>query len=115
MKQSEVEDFFRDDVSHFWGLINVDKIAGISGLQSVYTFLHLTFQEYLAAYLLSKLSMKEQIEVIDKYGKKDQMRVVWKFFCGLVDDLSPFQKLASAQSKENDLFMIKCSSTIDYM
>ncbi len=72
--------------------------------------LHLTFQEYLAAYYLSKLPVEEQNRVIDKHGKKNHLQEVWKFFCGLVDDVSPFQRLAVlTQSKENDLFMIKCA------
>ena len=93
------------------GLIIVDRMAGAFGKENLYSFLHLTFQEYLAAYHVAKLSEEEQIEVIDLYGKELSMQVVWKFYCGILklDD-----KLAAKFGQlmlyaEDDLFKVQCA------
>ena len=92
------------------GLVTIDCTAGLYGHQDLYTFLHLTLQEYLAAYHISKLEEEEQAKVISKYGKEKHMRVVWKFYCGLVsfkNSLSNFKKIL--KSVDNDLFIIQCA------
>ena len=92
------------------GLVTIDCTAGLYGYCDLYTFLHLTLQEYLAAYHISKLEEEEQAKVISKYGKKKHMRVVWKFYCGLVsfkNSLSNFKEIL--KSVDNDLFNIQCA------
>ena len=112
MKHSEVKDFLKDvrSSSKSLGLINVDRISMISGFQDLYTFLHLTFQEYLAAYHISQLEEEEQTKVIKTYGKKKHMQVVWKFYCGIDISLTKFEELMkSSQSHDNDLFQVQCA------
>ena len=70
--------------AEYLGLITVDKLALRYGKQELYTFLHLTFQEFLAAYHISHLEEEEQARLIDEYGSAKQMQAVWKFYCGLV-------------------------------
>ena len=67
------------------GLVTTDIIATTKGFQNSYTFLHLTLQEFLAAYHVSKLCLTEQMEVIDKYSSFIGMLTVWKFYFGLVN------------------------------
>ena len=67
------------------GLVTTDIIARLNGFQNSYTFLHLTLQEFLSAYHISKLSLTEQMEVIDKYSSFIGMQTVWKFYFGLVN------------------------------
>ena len=74
MKKSEVCDFFTGNKS--LGLITIDCMANKCGFDNLYTFLHLTFQEYLAAYHISKLEEDEQLKVIREYGKSKSMYVV---------------------------------------
>ena len=65
------------------GLVTIDFMADQYGLQKLYTFAHLTFQEYLAAYHIASFDEEKQMEVMREYGKEGHMQVVWKFFCGL--------------------------------
>ena len=67
------------------GLATTDITARLNGFQNSYTFLHLTLQEFLAAYHISKLFPKEQMELIDKYSSFIGMLTVWKFYFGLVN------------------------------
>ena len=49
----------------------------------IYTFLHLTLQEYLGAFYFSQLSTNEQKEYFAEYSSLKQMNVVWRFVSGL--------------------------------
>ncbi len=65
------------------GLISVDEKATICGFQNLYSFFHLTFQEFLAAYHISRQTIEEQLAIIQSHGSKEYMYVVFKFYCGL--------------------------------
>ena len=68
------------------GLVTIDVSARWSGeIQNSYSFLHLTLQEFLAAYHISKTSQEMQKDVIVQYHGKVHMRNVWKFYFGLVN------------------------------
>ena len=116
MKKSEL-DFFMDltSGSESLGLITVDRMASKCGYDNLYTFLHLTFQEYLAAYHISELEEDKQLKVIKEYGKSKSMYVVWKFFCGLVKfqegNAQKFESLLTYKSKllKGDMFSVRCA------
>ena len=113
MRKSEVRDFFTGNKS--LGLITIDCMASKCGFDNLYTFLHLTFQEYLAAYHISKLEEDEQLKVIREYGKSRSMYVVWKFFCGLVKfqegNAHKFESLLQCKSRllKGDMFSVRCA------
>ena len=48
----------------FQGLLATDRTDKYYGLKDVFTFLHLTIQEYLAAYYLVSLDEDQQTEII---------------------------------------------------
>ena len=65
------------------GLVTIDSTAELFGIEDLYTFLHLTFQEYLAAFYLAGLEDEEQVLSKAK-DKQANLQMVWKFYCGVV-------------------------------
>ena len=85
---AETELIFQDLPSDFdpLGLMQtcpelyVDKGASVS-----YNFLHLTLQEYLAAYHLSQQSRDEQVAFMREHIKNIKVKVVVRFLAGLTE------------------------------
>ena len=50
-----------------------------------YNFLHLTIQEYFAAYHMSQQSTEEQVKMLKLYQNDTSMKMVLKFFAGLTN------------------------------
>ena len=71
------------------GLVVIDRFIMKHGLDESFTFLHLTFQEYLSAVHISDLGETEQLNVIRENSSKVHLSVVWKFLCGLMNFTSP--------------------------
>ena len=93
------------------GLITVDRTADLYGFKDIYTFPHLTFQEYLTALHISKLSDEEQMKLIQEHIHADHMLVVWKFYCGLVQfgiQNNTFKAILDGRNKKA-LFHIQCA------
>lgn len=112
MQQAEVQSFFKIfSEKDSLGLLAIDRLAKRCGFQKLFTFLHLTFQEFLGAYYISNLEKGKQMELIEKFGKAKQMQQVWKFYCGLVQfngECGRFKALTS-NSEYGTLFNIQCS------
>ena len=97
------------------GLVTTDLSPQLSGeYRNSYSFLHLTLQEFLAAYHISKASLEKQKEVIKQYSDTVHMRNVWKFYFGLAkfeNDLlvSILAKTFFKSHYIDTLFSIQCA------
>ena len=81
---SEVNDSFRvDPHGEYLGLITTDEQYALYGLDETYSFLHLTLQEFLAAYHLTELNEDELIKCVKQYIRKPHMFEVFKFYFGI--------------------------------
>ena len=92
------------------GLVTIDSTAEWFGMTDFYAFLHLTFQEYLAAFYLSQLDSES--EVIRKTkGLKVNLRMVWKFYSGIVqfDKDSLILKSLMSDSETDMLYKVQCA------
>ena len=79
------------------GLIVIDSTIGLYGYKDVYTFLHLTFQEFLAAFYIKNLEDSEQLKIIEYLGHHKQYQAI-KFYFGLVNTekkIDQFKKFLS--------------------
>ena len=104
IQQEEVKAILKaDTIDESLGLITVDWKATVCGFQNIYSFCHLTFQEFLAAYHISKLEVQEQLAIIQSCGSMQHMYMVFKFYCGLVkfeEDCDRFKELLEVAKLE---------------
>lgn len=102
---------------HFGFLDAVSALYG--GSRISYNFLHLTLQEFFAAYHISKMC-EAGLDVLNQYGKDEQWNVVWRFVAGLtkfqhykgvldVDEHFLFKKHCGADTVLVSLFFIQCA------
>ena len=63
-------------------LLTVPSIS-VAGREMSYSFLHLTLQEFCAAWYISKLCPKEQMKLMSIYYYHKNFRMVWRFYCGI--------------------------------
>ena len=84
-----------------FGLLTVERTFRHYGVEDLYSFLHLTFQEYLAALYLVELEHNKQKEVLKKYCNHFRLRNMWKFYSGLIkfdNELGLFQLMFTSMS-----------------
>ena len=75
-----------DDTS--LGLVVIDHYFMRHGRDATYTFLHLTFQEYLAAvYVIHKFNDKRIADFIKQNCRNEELAesAMWKFLCGMIN------------------------------
>ena len=97
---------------HSLGLVTIDATARLFGFEDLYSFLHLTFQEYLAAFHISILKEDEQENIIISHVDKKEMLMVWKFFCNLADYKDPGNinlQLIMNSKFATDLYRTQCA------
>ncbi len=96
---------------HSLGLVTVDKTAKLFGVKDLYSFLHLTFQEFLTAYHICTCPIEEQQKIVVKYANNKEMLNVWKFFCGcsIFDNHSESLNQIMTSKHSNDLYRMQCA------
>ena len=65
------------------GLLLIAPSTSVYGREKSYNFLHLTVQEYCAAFYISKLPDKEQYECLKKYQFYDSFQMIWRMYSGI--------------------------------
>ena len=80
--QSEVSVSLSKSACDALGLVTIDSSAKLFNMEDFYTFLHLTFQEYLTAIYIAELTPDEQLQHIEMYKESSNFLLVWKFYCG---------------------------------
>ena len=98
------------DLTHFSFLDAVPALYGGGGVS--YNFLHLTVQEFFAAYHISNLS-RSGLEVFQNHGKNQRWNMVWRFVAGLTkfrdyDGHIDKQVFVDGEELELSLFLFQC-------
>ena len=92
----------------FRDLLATDRTDKYYGLKDVFTFLHHTLQEYLAAYYLASLDEDQQTEIIRLNSGQDHMLTTFKFYCGQVNFKNKKSQFNDITTKCDKLFLIHC-------
>ena len=66
-----------------FGLLKLLYVMRRRGTETFYHFLHLTVQEYIAAYSLAQMGEDEQAKILASRLQDERYEMVLKFFCGI--------------------------------
>ena len=95
------------------GLVTIDRTVAMFGLTNTHTFLHLTLQEYLAAYHIASREEDEQIKLLREHGMKSHMSNLLVFYCGMIhfteDDARLFVINFSSYSLRRSSYGLHCA------
>ena len=105
--------------NHHLDLVTIDRLKS----EHWYSFPHLTYQEFLAAYHLVLLDDVEQVKNIRDHVDKSEMLVVWKFYCGLKKEFRTIREeqkykiteerlkciMSSENIRKDDLYRFQCA------
>jgi hypothetical protein len=89
------------DFVHFGFFDAVSSLYG--GGRIFYNFLHLTLQEFFAAYHISQLPENVAREIVEEYGCNKRWNIIWRFLAGLTE----FKYFGRHFTKINYLFIMK--------
>ena len=90
------------------GLVTIDHTVAMFGLTNTHTFLHLTLQEYLAAYHIASQDENEQVKVLREHEMKIHMSNVLVFYCGMIQFTEDDARLFVVDSSSYRL--VNCAS-----
>ena len=65
------------------GLLLIAPSISVYGREKSYNFLHLTVQEYCAAFYMSTLPDGEQVEYFKKYQLNNNFQIIWRIYSGI--------------------------------
>ena len=65
------------------GLLLIAPSTSVYGREKSYNFLHLTVQEYCAAFYMSTLPDEEQVEHFKKYQLNNNFKIIWRMYSGI--------------------------------
>ena len=99
------------DDEYSLGLVTVYHTIHLTGRHQNYAFLHLTFQEFLAAYHIANLDPSQQMKIIEQYSESRHMRTVWTFYCGLVNFQSGLMRFKNLIKPYTDTYRDSCIHT----
>ena len=106
VSRRDAPELFFDFTSSVLGLLTVERTCRLYGIEDLYTFHHLTFQEYLAALYIAEQKDDKQQHIITKYCKESSCRNMWKFYCGVIK----LNKNAIQNLLRNDfLYNVQCA------
>ena len=89
----------------------LDAVPSLYGGGSIsYNFLHLTVQEFFAAYHISHLDLREMEVLCEQYGKNKQWNVVWRFLAHLMkfDKFNDLYKKGLYDQLKFYFFLFQC-------
>lgn len=71
------------ETQYGFGLLKILHVFRMHGTQTLFQFLHLTVQEYLAAYSITQMRPSEISECLSSILSEERFDMVLKFFCGM--------------------------------
>ena len=93
-------------------LLTSFDIPATAGRSKVYQFIHLSVQEFLAAYHMKELPVADQISFLKEYRSDLQFQNVWRFLAGITKlknkDIRDCIVNGTRQSNQSQLFLIHC-------
>ena len=98
------------------GLLLIAPSTSVYGREKSYNFLHLTVQEFCAAFYISKLPDKEQYKCFKKYQFYDSFKMIWRMYSGVTrlrnkdifHHMLPFKWVKSHYRKKRIIELLCC-------